>query len=331
MTVLTTAPEAGLPRREIIAGVRVRRTGALARIDKGVVAPGLLLGAIRLGLSRRRRGVGTATGRGWAPGAVRRSETAAPVVRLRPPARAGPSVAHSVERLSAWLGARRRAARAAPPRVVVGLRPGLADRLARYADRAVEAIPPVPPLAVRTRPVRRPEGPAGCSDRAGGKSDSRRADRFREGLAGAEFQAYAPVARAASGRDPDRGRRKARPLPAVERLPALRARWRTIRVVLSRLPAGRRISPRLYLMCDALAWPSIDPLEAFGMVQVEALAAVPSLQAMSAGRRRLPAARGPDGGPCPARRPRPACGCRAESIDTPERFRIPHAGGGAGF
>ena len=299
VTVLTTAHEAGLPGGRSLpacacAGpgrwrASTRRGGAGAAARRDSPRP-----------SCRRRGAGTATGRGRAPGRVRRSETAAPVVRLRPPARAGPSVAHrgASVGLSAYVAVRARGATACCRWTTPGLadrRPVRRPRRGGHSARRPRAVHP---------PLRRPESRLGV--RTGPWSD-RRVDRFREGLA-ALVQAMR-LLRERIGCGPDRGRRRC---GRCRRWSAgrPRARWRTIRGRAHRLPAGRRISRRsIRCRCPGTA----EHRSARGLRHGAGGGDARGCPVVASD---LPRAtcRGADRmGSLSARRPRPACGGLAES------------------
>jgi glycosyltransferase involved in cell wall biosynthesis len=192
--------------------------------------------------------------------------------------------------------------------------------VARYADRAVEVIPPVDPerfapapsgdlrarLGVRTGPV------VGFVGRI----------VFEKGL-----PVLVQAMRLLRERHPDATLIVAGEGAAVAGGGVLAGLAREVAddpgVVLTGFLPEEDL-PALYSMCDVLALPSIDPLEAFGMVQVEAMLCGCPVVASDLPGVRLPVARTGMGVLVPPGDPDRLAEALAELIDTPERFRVPH-------
>lgn len=263
--VVTSQHEAELPLRETINDVEVRRHPVKARFGKGVVAPGLLMDAVRLG---RRADVVAPVAPLAEIGAIaalvpRRTLLPIYVCDLR--LQGGP-LGWAIEQVAA--ASARLAVRRAHRHVVLSLDYARASRVvSRFTARAIGVAPPVEAERYRYR------DPGPLRARLGID------DRPVVGFAGRlVFEKGVPVLieamRAVRRSHPDailaiagEGRAVAGGGMADEIHDEVRNDHDVI--VTGFLSHDDLLA--FYSMCTVLALPSIDPLEAFGMVQVESM------------------------------------------------------------
>ena len=254
--VVATRHDASLPRREFVNGVEVRRTSVVARLGKGVISPGFVPAVVA---------------------AARRSS----VLNLHMPLLEAGPIARVVGTTPIVL----------TYQCDVSLGSGGADRLqqtlmdrssALAMDRCAVVVPSSDDYAQHSRLWERMEGKTSaisppCTDRAGGAPSFRDGPGFHVGFVGRiveekgleylveGFRRFTdPAARLLIAGDHTRVAGGS----VIGRVQAAIGADERIRL-LGFLPDAAL--PDLYASLDAFALPSVNPFEAFGIVQVEAM------------------------------------------------------------
>lgn len=266
VTVVASGHQPGLPRAEVIDGVRVLRSRPLIRIDKGVVAPGLLARAVRLG----QRADAVIPVMPFAEAGVIASLV--PRTRLLPvyvcDLRLGPGIASRIIEAAAARSARH-AVRRARRHVVLSLEYAQASRVVGdLSDRAIAVPPPIDVNRFAHRSAKSLRDRLGIGDRQPVVGFVGRLV-FEKGL-----PVLVEAMRAVRQRHPTAVLAIAGEGSAVAGEGVLKDLEREIQgdpnVVITGFLSDEDLLA-FYSMCTVLALPSLDPLEAFGMVQVEAM------------------------------------------------------------